>query len=199
MEQEALAPLEAARELRAISEFDLALRQRMEGVIWIVLGLTLTSLFFSYAFAVLQDVPFGVLAVLWMPWTFSGFLIVWAMRKSLALAGTDDQSGRSSAWLFAGAAGAIVLALIAFRAGGREVAPSYGLLAIGVLALAPALVPSLGYTRLGRRVGLVLGALGILSSLSVLFAGGDGTWGTWAAASVCFGWVVGGAYQVLQG
>ena len=194
-----MTPVEAARELRELSRFDLALRQRMEGVLWIVLGLTLSSLFFSYAFAVLDDVPVGILFFLWMPWTAAGFLVVWSLRRSLTLAGSAAPEWGASSWLFGGAAAACIFAMGALIVVGREVAPSFALLAVGVLALAPALVPSMGYTQLGKRVGLVLGTLGILAAVSVLVARGDGTWGTWAAASVCFCWVLGGTYQVLQG
>lgn len=164
MQDEPLAPADAARTLRALHSYDAQLRQRMEGVLWMILGLVFSCLFLAYAFAALADLPAGALAFLWAPWVAAGTLVLHGMRRGFALSTGDFPA---AAWARPLLAFALVSlgAMAVFVLVGSEAAPVAALLLFASLALAPALVPRAGYTPLGRRVGVALGALGIGAGL----------------------------------
>lgn len=195
--EDALQPHDAARALRSLASFDDRLRQRMEGVLWMVLGLVEAGLFVTYAFAVVSDVPLGALVFLWVPWVLAGGAVVWGLRRGLALS-TAAPDARGFAWMLGG------FGLMSFLVGGgiivigSEAAPALALVAFSALATLPALAPSLGFTATTRRVGLAVGAVGVAAGALAL-ASGSGALATWLGAAAGFAWLAGGVYATLEG
>lgn len=192
-----LAIADAITQLRAISSYDAALRQRVEGVLWMVLGLVVACLFLGYAKAYGDDWPVGVLAVFWVPFVGAGLAVVWGMRRGLALDNVAPHV--RSGWAFGALGVASVAAVVAIVVAGSESAPGVALLAISASAALPALWRELGYSTLGRRVGLVVAAVGVAFALGAAATGAGADAFTWAGVAAGLAFVAGGVYQTLQG
>lgn len=82
---ETLTPHEAATLLRDASRYEESLRQRTEGLTWMVWGLATPAIFMTYGFAAVIGGSGWWMGLLWIPWVAAAGLTVHALWRSAAL------------------------------------------------------------------------------------------------------------------
>jgi hypothetical protein len=195
---EAFSPQAAARELHALSSFEHVLRQRSEGVLWMVMGLVAATLFLAYTLVSMGGgrSP-AVYGVLWTPFVGAGAAIVWGMRRSLAL--DAPRAMFPEVWLVAALGLAMLPVAFAAFTQERDAAPALALVGISVVAALPAMISSLGFTPLGRRVALALGGWGVFAGVMLLALHAPVYVGAWVGGSTTLLWIAAGLWETLQG
>lgn len=161
-------PLDAARAIRSAQEWGALLRQRMEGLTWMLWGVVAAAAFLSYAFAAREHAPAWVRPVLWIPWVAGGNVITVVSWRFAARArpGWPRPAVRDVALLIGAFLAVFTLQFLALRPTSWTVPM---LLAGAVWAAMGLLVP--GMTRRGTRVGLAIGALTASAALALAAAG----------------------------
>jgi hypothetical protein len=82
---ETLTTDEAARLVAEARRWEGSLRQRTEGITWMVWGIATAAMFLSYDWMGRGHAPAWVFAVLWIPWVLAGNLTSYALWRSAAL------------------------------------------------------------------------------------------------------------------
>jgi hypothetical protein len=198
-----LTPVEAARTLQEIAGFEQGLRQRSEGLSWMVLGLMFAGLMATFGWANAAFAgrwPWWANYLLWVPWVAAGTAVVWSVWRSAALAVPGLRKGRPVgahvvAWVGFSLAGIYALAFLA-----PPMAPPFRMLMVfGLLALVFGASNLLRYSPGSRRVAASIGAVSLLAGVGGALVVAD--YATAAAAStlvLAASFLLGGAYLVTK-
>ncbi|MHB8587098.1 MAG: hypothetical protein ACYDDF_14820 [Thermoplasmatota archaeon] len=82
--------LDAANAIAKAQRWDVDLRRRTEGISWMIWGIITAAIFLSYPLASAFGAPDWAYAVLWLPWTFAGYAIMFALWRTAHLASPQD-------------------------------------------------------------------------------------------------------------
>jgi len=193
---ETLTSAEAARLVARAQRWEGSLRQRTEGITWMVWGIATAAMFLTYEWAGTRGAPDWSFAVLWIPWVLAGNMTSYALWRSAALTRDPDAptlGGRRHV-------GLIVVFVLVFASMSllRPTSWSVPMALVGVVwSVLGLLVP--GMSRTGRLVSAVVGLA--VAAVALLLTAVDLTEpiaGILAATSVGFFALCGGLWQTLH-
>jgi hypothetical protein len=81
-----MSPLEAARVIHDAKSWDAILRQRTEGLTWMMWGFVACAMFLSYEFAAREHAPTWIWPTLWIPWVLAGNVFNVVLWRTAAVA-----------------------------------------------------------------------------------------------------------------
>lgn len=209
---EPLTPLGATRELARAARYEDALRQRTEGLTWMIWGFVTPGIFLSYALAgatYQEDFPLWA-QFLFAPWVVAGVLATYVLWSSAQLVAPRLKEGEPKArWASLGWILAIVLVwIVAWYGVPRINEPTLFLLWLGTVWTVFGAINIYRCSVRGRYVSIFVGLGTLVSALLLAFllpqnpepAYMGYVWAT-AVAVVAGGLfpLLGGAYQALRG
>ncbi len=195
---------DAVSQITELSDFDIALRQRTEGLTLAIWGIITAGIFLSYGYADAAITgAFPVWAMfIWAPWVVAGFLVVGALWESAALTSASAVEGGRSGWVHLAAwVGFIMLAWFGASMVGVRLAPHIlYVFILGSAGIVLGATPFLAFSLIGRRIALVTGLIVLAGGFALSMSGMTGDAGDVAAALlVSITWITGGLYQTLRG
>lgn len=207
MSETGFSARQAADVLTEASRYEDALRQRTEGITWMVWGIVSPAIWLSYGLVGASFEDFPVWArFLWAPWVFVGVVTTIVIWRSAALAAPRIVERERPGWLI-GLAWAGVTALLFFLLERGVPGLNGAVLPLFVISSAWVLFGLVDLNRAsptGRRVSVVIGALTLTAAFALAFAASGhstkdyilATWGSVLATSVFP--LAGGFWQAMR-
>lgn len=169
-------PHAAAQALAEATRYEDALRQRTEGLTWMIWGIATPAIWLSYGFAgatLPADWPLWA-EMLWVPWVFAGVLTTVALWRSAALAAPRIAANGRKGWVV-GLAWVVVTAVMWGAIVGLGPVVNESLIPLFVLGSAWTLFGAVNLNRCssrGKRVSLAIGVATLAAAFALLpFAG----------------------------
>jgi hypothetical protein len=153
---ETLTPAEAARVLAEASTYESSLRERTQGISWMIWGLVSAGIWMTYGYAALAapDLGWGY-SLLWMPWIVAGGAATGALWRSAAL--SRPALRRTPTWkMWAQYAVGVVFFTALFLVVPPS-GPEFPLVAIGAFWAFLGLANPFRMSRLGVRISVLVG------------------------------------------